>query len=184
MALVDDDGFSEAILRAHAVVAPEELQEAEAAFEHRRAITERSFDRLPEAEARMRERNGARARDPLTRRATVADEVGETEIEEEEEEIAGLVEVPYEVNVLFVEHFDTPEDLRGSPENDSDEDVDGVAKDALRESGEGHALELMQAAGFVRVKTAGAGLGFRFGGCGHGFGFEGSTMTLIVQHFR
>jgi len=83
-----------------------------------------------------------------------------------------------------VEHFDTPEDLRGSPENDSDEDVDGVAKDALRESGEGHALELMQAAGFVRVKTAGAGLGFRFGGCGHGFGFEGSTMTLIVQHFR
>jgi hypothetical protein len=42
----------------------------------------------------------------------------------------------------------------------------------------------MQAARFVRVKTAGAGLGFRFGGCGHGFGFEGSTMTLIVQHFR
>jgi hypothetical protein len=32
-ALIDDDGFGEAILRAHAIFAPEELEEAETALE-------------------------------------------------------------------------------------------------------------------------------------------------------
>jgi hypothetical protein len=71
MALVDDDGFSEAILRAHAVVAPEELQEAEAAFEHRRAITERSFDRLPESGRRWCVTAGSDVQNPATENAGV-----------------------------------------------------------------------------------------------------------------
>jgi hypothetical protein len=45
-ALIDDDGFGEAILRAHAIFAPEELEEAEAALEFMHA---RGFVRVEAA---------------------------------------------------------------------------------------------------------------------------------------
>ena len=46
---VDHDGFGEAVLGAHAILAPEVLEKSEAAFEHGGSVAERSLDRLPHA---------------------------------------------------------------------------------------------------------------------------------------
>ena len=169
-ALVDHDGFGEAVLRAHSILAPEKLQEAEAAFEHGGAIAQRSFDRLPKSEAMLRERNGARARYPFAGRAAVADVVGEAEVEQKENEIACLVEIPDDVDLLLVEDFDAPENLHGRPEDERDEEIDGIAQQPLPEGGERQAVELLQARGFMRAKEApcGASGGFVSRCDGHG----------------
>lgn len=167
-ALVDDDGFCEAILRAHAVAAPEELEETEAALEDGCAVAQGSFDGLPQAEARTCERNSTGAGDEFARRAAVADEVGEAEVEEDEDDVAGLVKVPDDVDVLLMKNLAAPDDLDGSPQDDDDEDVDEVAEDSLPEGGEGFAVQLLHARGFVGVEEAWVGVGFRLGGGGHG----------------
>jgi hypothetical protein len=153
-ALVDDNGLGEAILRAHAVLAPEELQKAEATFEDSGAVAEGALDGLPESETTVLERDGAGPSDPLARRAAVAQEVGKTEVEEQEDEISGLVKIPDEVDVLLVKELDAVENFAWRPENDGDEEIDDVAEQALPEGGEGKAFELVHAGGFVGVKAA------------------------------
>jgi hypothetical protein len=164
LAFVDDDGLGEAILGAHAVAAPEELQEAKATFEYGGTVAQSSLDGLPEAEAWSSERNSTGAGDEFAWRAAVADEVGEAEVEEEEDEVAGLVKIPDEVDVLLVKNLEAPEGFAGRPEDDDDEDVDDIAEEALPEGGEGEAVELLQAGGVVGVEEARGGAEFGLGG--------------------
>jgi hypothetical protein len=169
--LIDDDGFCEAILRAHAVVAPEELHETEAALEHGSAVAQRSLNGLPEAEARVGEGYGSGAGHPLARRAAVADEIGEAEVKEKEEQVAWLVEIPNQMNLLLVKNLETPEEFDRRPQEDSDQDVNGVSEEALAECGERHAIQFVHARGFVGTEAAGR----FFGRSGHGIRIEGTT---------
>ena len=53
--------------------------------------------------------------DPLAGRAAVADEVGEAEVEQQENEVARLVKIPDKVDLLLVEDFDAPENFDTAP---------------------------------------------------------------------
>jgi hypothetical protein len=153
-ALVDDDGFGEAILRALTIGAPEKLEKAETAFEDSGSIAESALDGLPKAEPMVGERDGTSTGDEFARRAAVADEVGKAEVEKEKDEIAGLVKIPDDVDMGFVEDFQSPENLTGRPQDDGDNEVEEVAEEALRESRQRSAFELVHARGFVSVKDA------------------------------
>lgn len=174
-AFVNDDGLGKTILCAHAVFAPEELEEAETALEHRSAVAEGSLDGLPQSQTVMSERDGARTGDPFSRCAAVADEVGETKVEYEEDEIAGLVKIPDDVHGSFVENLEAPENFGRSPKNDGDDEVEKVAEHALRKGGKEQTLEFLHACGFMRAKGAAAGAGLFLDGGGHRRVIEGST---------
>lgn len=167
---VDDDGFGEAVLGAHAVLAPEELEKAETSFENGGSITEGALDGLPEPQAGTGERDGARAGYEFTRRAAVAKVIEEAEVEKHEEQIAGLVEIPDQADVLLVEDFEAPENFDGRPEEDGKDQVDEIAQEALGEGGEGETVESAQAGTFMSMKAARTGMDGWFGRrSGHGW---------------
>ena len=114
--------------------------------------------------------NGARARCPFARRAAVADVVGEAKVQQQENEVARLVKIPDDVDLLLVEDFDPPENLDRSPENNGDQDIDDIADQPLPKGGEGQTLELLQTRRFMRVKAALRGANCSFVRCcgGHG----------------
>lgn len=153
-AFVDDDCLSETVLRAHPVRAPEELQKAKAAFEDSGSVAERTLDGLPEAETTAVERDGTGAGEPFAWSASVSEEVEEAEIEQREDDVARLMKVPNDMNGVLVEDPDAPEDFKRRPEEDGEQEVDGVAEKTLPEGGEGQAFELFRARGFVSVKAA------------------------------
>ena len=162
---VDDDGFGKAVLGALAIAVPEELEEAEAELEDGGAVAEGSLDGLPAAEAGAGERNGAGAGDPFAGSAAVAEIVGEAPIENGDDNVAGFVEIPVEVDFVLVANEVAEAAFERSPDEDGKEEIDDVAEDALGEGGEEDAVELVGAGGFVRVETAARAL-FRVAGLG------------------
>lgn len=167
---IDDDGFREAILGAHAVLAPEELQEAEAALKNGGTIAKGAFDGLPEAQAWVREGDSAGAGDPFAGRPPVAEVIEQPEVEEHDDEVAALMEIPNDMEGLFVKDLDAPQDLDRSPEEDGEEEVDGIAEEALAEGGEGATFQGLQAGALMGVKAAWRGTGRDFfHGSGHGW---------------
>jgi len=152
---VDDDGFGEAVLGAHAILAPEVLQKSEAAFEHGGSVAEGSLDRLPCPHPRMGERYGPRAGDPLAGGPSVAQVVGEAVVEDQDDDVAEFVEVPREMDFMLVKDEDAPAGLRRSPEQDGEDEIDGIAEESLAKGRERQAFEFVQTCGLGGVKMAG-----------------------------
>jgi hypothetical protein len=100
---IDHDGFGEAILGAHAVLVPEKLCESEPALEDRRSVSKRTFDGLPQSESFAGQRHRARASDKFARRAAVAEIIECGPVEQHHNDVSGFVEIPFEVDVGFVE---------------------------------------------------------------------------------
>ena len=115
LAEVDNDGLGEAILRAHAILVPEELEESKTSFKDGGAIAEGPLKRLPKPHASAGQRNDTGTSDPLAGRLSVAEEIEETPIENHDYDVARLVKVPAEMNVVFVEAVRVPDKLGGKP---------------------------------------------------------------------
>lgn len=151
---IDDDGFGQAVLGAHAIGIPEELQAPETQFEDGGAVAEATLDGLPESQPLAGERYGPGARNPLARRLAVAKVVGQSPVKNHDDDVAGLVKIPDKANVGLVEHEAAPTELEGRPKHDCDEEVDHVAEKPLPEGGERQAMQFLKTGGMVRVESA------------------------------
>jgi len=133
---VNHDGFSQAVLSAHAVRAPEVLEKTEAALEQRGSVTEGAFDGLPESHARTDEGDGARARGPFSGSLPVAEVIEDAEIQERDDYVTKLVEVPAESNFFFMKDEVSPDKFERDPDCDGEQNVDKISEEALNKGSE------------------------------------------------
>jgi hypothetical protein len=151
---INDDGFGQAVLGAHAVAVPEELEEAEACFKDGGAVAEGAFGGLPEPHSFAGKRERPDTRDPLSWSLAVAEVVGQAEIEQDDGEVAGFVEIPLEIDVILMKDVIAPRGFERRPDDDRQEDVDGIAEKPLPEGRERYPFEGLHPGCSVRVIVA------------------------------
>ncbi len=151
---VDHDSFGEAVLRAHPVGIPEELEESDTALKDCGAIAKSSLDGLPEAHALAGERDYAGAGDPFAGRLAVAEIVGQSPVENHRNDVSCFMKIPDDADFCLMEDEFAPGEFKGKPEGDGDHEVNEVAKDTLAECGKQQSIETDYMRTLVRAKPA------------------------------
>jgi len=128
-------------LSAHAIAIPEELSKAQTTFEDGGAVPEGTLDGLPLTHALAGEGQNARAGDPFAEGLAVAEIVAQAPIEEHDDDISFFVEIPFQIDVRFVEEIAPPGKFEGNPDQHGEHYVEEITNEALPELREGKSVK-------------------------------------------
>src|SRR5271154_3359289 len=113
---VNYDRLCQAVLGTHSVAVPEELQETEPSFEYCCTVAKGPLDRLPRSHARTCQGHCPGSRNPFTGGLTISPIISQSPIDQGDDDVSDLVEIPSESDVLFVENETPPCELDRNPQ--------------------------------------------------------------------
>lgn len=148
--LVDDDGFGDAVVHAAVVRRGEVLQKARAEFKGRGAVAEGTFDRLPQRDLLMGQRDDANPEEALAGRPSIGTPDDQAKVKHQPDhpgevqsllhvkfglKVRGVVDVFLEVEALNQKILQAK--IGGEISDQNKQSVDEIGTQALLERGEG-----------------------------------------------